>query len=163
MRRIYGVIAFMVFATAPVAAQVRVEVMAPPPPSVEVRIDAPPPPQVRVAAPTVRYVAPPPLIEVEPGVQVVENSEQEVFFVGGWYWPPGPDGWWYRTRDHRGGWVAVPPGHVPGALVRLPRGRYRHFRREERREEHAERKFEKAERKAERRDEKAERKGNKHH
>ena len=42
----------------------------------------------------------------EPGVQVVEDNDEEVFFVDGYYWHPGPDGVWFRTRTWRGGWVA---------------------------------------------------------
>ena len=145
------------------SAQVQVEVQVPPPPSVQVEVNVPPPPEVRVATPEIRYEAAPPLVEAEPGVQVVPNSQVEVFFVGGWYWHPGPGGWWYRTRDYRGGWMAVPPRHVPRVLVRIPRGRYRHFRREERkemrREEKAVRREERAMEKERRREERERRHG----
>jgi hypothetical protein len=94
---------------------------------------------VRVAAPVIRFGAPPPLVTVEPGVQVVRDADEEVFYVRGWYWHPGPDGWWYRTHDCHGGWVAVPPQAVPGRLVEMPRGRYRHWRGEERAREREER------------------------
>ena len=92
---------------------------------------APPPPRVDVPAPpTVRFEAPPPLADVEPGVQVVRDCDEEVFFSGGWYWHAGPDGVWYRTRSYRGGWVVAPRHVVPVAVMRLPRGQYRHFRGE---------------------------------
>jgi hypothetical protein len=150
-------------------AQVRVEVDAPPPPRVVVR--APPPPQVVVPPPpAIRFEAAPPLVTVQPGVEVVRDCDEEVFFSGGWYWHPGPRGVWYRTRSWHGGWVAAPRRAVPGAIVRLPRGHYRHFRgegegrrewREERHEAKAERHWEHREEKAERhwehREEKAER------
>jgi hypothetical protein len=115
-------------------------------------------------APVVRFEAPPPLVEVEPGVQVVRDCDDEVFFSGGWYWHAGPDGTWYRTRSYRGGWVVAPRRAVPVAIVRMPRGHYRHYRGEGwRAERHEEHRYEKAQRKAERREEKAERKWDKHH
>jgi hypothetical protein len=159
----------VIASAAPVFAQVRVEVTAPPPPRVVVSAPPPPrvvvappprvvvappppvvvaPPAVRVAAPTVRFEAPPPMVVVQPGVQVVQDCDDEVFFTSGWYWHRGPNGWWYRTHSYRGGWVAVPPRHVPGMLVRLPPGHYRHWRAEhEARKE--ERRWEKQERKEE--------------
>ncbi|HEY2748953.1 MAG TPA: hypothetical protein VGL86_30240 [Polyangia bacterium] len=122
---------------APALAQVHVEVSAPPPPRVEVV--APPPPSVEVAAPTFSFSAAPPLVTVAPGVQVVRDHDEEIFFSGGWYWHAGPSGVWYRTRSWRGGWVIAPRHGVPMAVMRLPRGQYRHFRgepwREQRREE----------------------------
>lgn len=72
----------------------------------------------------------PPLVVVEPGVQVVEDFDQEVFYVSGYYWVRR-DGHWYRTRDHRGTWVYVGPRYVPPALVRIPPGHYRRWRKEE--------------------------------
>jgi hypothetical protein len=112
--------------------------------------------------PAIRYEAPPPLVVVEPGVQVVENADEEVFFVDGYYWHPGPNGWWYRTRSFRGGWVAVPARSAPQRLVRLPPGQYRHWRAE-RRMDHEMRKEERREERAERHEEKNERKWEKHH
>ena len=164
--------------TAPALAQVHVEVVAPPPPRVEVV--APPPPRVEVAAPapTFSFSAAPPLVAVGPGVQVVRDSDEEIFFSGGWYWHAGPSGVWYRTRSWRGGWVAAPRHMVPMAVMRLPRGQYRHFRgepwREQRREEHAirheergirheERAIRHEERREERHEQKAERRWEGHH
>ena len=151
---------------APAFAQVHVEVVAPPPPHVVVT--APPPPRVVVAPPpVVRFEAPPPLAVVEPGVQVVRDCDDEVFFTGGYYWHAGRDGTWYRTRSYRGGWVMAPRHTVPVAIVRLPRGQYRHYRgeawRAQRHEDHEMRHEEKAWRHEERREEKAERKWEKHH
>jgi hypothetical protein len=83
--------------------------------------------QVQIAVPTIRFETVPVLVEVTPGVQVVEDYDQEVFFVDGWYWyRSGPT--WYRTRDHRGGWIVVHERGVPPALVRIPPGRYKHYR-----------------------------------
>jgi hypothetical protein len=83
--------------------------------------------QVQIAVPTIRFQTAPVLVEVSPGVQVVEDYDQEVFFVDDWYWyRSGPT--WYRTRDHRGGWVVVHDRSVPPTLVRIPPGRYKHYR-----------------------------------
>ena len=142
MRR--SIVVSMVCATlcgaAPAFAQVHVEVVAPAPPAPRVFVPAPPAPRVFVPAPpVVRFAAPPPLVMVAPGVRVVRDCDDEIFFSGGWYWHPGPDGMWYRTRSYRGGWVVAPRRVVPPAVARLPRGQYRHFRgeawRDQRREE----------------------------
>jgi hypothetical protein len=82
--------------------------------------------QVRVTVPTVRFEAAPPVVEVRPGVMVVPDHDQEVFYVYNRYWMRGPDGRWYRANDYRGGWVAVEARGVPATIVQLPPGRYRH-------------------------------------
>jgi hypothetical protein len=173
VRTLYYVCASLLCA-APAYAQVRVEVVAPPPPRVEVvappppRVVVAPPPRVVVAPPpAVRFEAPPPLVVVEPGVQVVRDCDEEVFFSRGFYWHAAPDGTWYRTRSYRGGWAVAPRAVVPVALVRMPRGHYRNYRGEGRREEHAERRWERQERREERRDDRheehAERRWERHH
>ena len=80
--------------------------------SVSVRIDLP--------------VVLPRLVVISPGVQVIPQVEEEVFFVDGVYWCRH-DGGWYRSRSHRGGWVLAPARAVPARLVEIPAGRYRHF------------------------------------
>ena len=98
---------------------------------------------VRIGFPT-----PPPLVVVRPGIQVVPDYDEEVFFTRGWYWLRR-DERWYRTRDHRGGWVAVPRSVVPVALVREPPGHYKHWRKEQvKAERKAWKDAEKADRKA---------------
>jgi hypothetical protein len=144
---------------APAFAQVSVEVSAPPPPRIVVA--APPPPSIEVAPPAVRFSAPPPMVEVSPGVRVVRDCDEEVFFHHGYYWHPGAHGAWFRTRSYRGGWVMAPRAAVPMALVRLPPGHYRHFhgggprmraeRRFERHEAHVEHRMERHQAHAERR------------
>jgi hypothetical protein len=103
--------------------------------------------QISIQLPTITFSAPPPLVVVEPGVQVVEDNDEEVFFVDSYYWVRrGPR--WYRTRDHRGGWVVVDGPGVPPSLVRMPQGQYRRYKhavKEERREERREEKHEKHE------------------
>jgi hypothetical protein len=84
--------------------------------------------QVRVNVPAVRFEVAPPMVEVQPGVLVVHDYDEEVFFVDGRYWMRASDGRWYRARDYRGGWVAAEPRAVPPTIVRLPPGQYKHYR-----------------------------------
>jgi hypothetical protein len=83
---------------------------------------------VQVSLPTVRFEVTPPLVEIQPGVMVVHDYGDEVFFTGGWYWVRWTDGRWYRARDHRGGWVVAAPAVVPPVLVGVPAGRYKHHK-----------------------------------
>ena len=94
--------------------------------------------------------AAPPLVVVQPGIQVVEDWNEEVFYTRGWYWARR-DGYWYRARTPRANFVYVEPRRVPVALVRIPPGHYKHWRKAEA----------KAERKAWKQHEKAERKARK--
>src|SRR3954469_20814060 len=81
--------------------------------------------------------AAPPLVVVQPGVQVVADQDEEVFYSNGWYWVQR-DGYWYRAHNPRSGFLFVERRHVPVAVVRLPPGHYRHWRREEARKERKE-------------------------
>jgi hypothetical protein len=72
----------------------------------------------------------PPLVVVQPGVQIVENYDEEVFFTNGWYWCRRPNGW-FRARSPRASFVFVQPRYVPASIVRIPPGQYRHWRRED--------------------------------
>ncbi len=93
--------------------------------------------QVQVTLPTIVFPAPPQLVVVSPGVEVVPDSDDEVFFVERYYWHHrGPN--WYRTSSHSGGWVLVEPRLVPRAIVSLPIGRYRRFKAEKHEERHEE-------------------------
>jgi hypothetical protein len=74
----------------------------------------------------------PPLVEVQPGVRVVQDYDEEIFFIGGYYWVER-DGNWYRARDHRGTWRYVRPGGLPAALVHHQPGQYRRWKHDERR------------------------------
>jgi hypothetical protein len=84
---------------------------------------------VQVPVPTVRFAVAPPLVLVTPGIQVVEDHDDEIFYVDGWYWMWWNDRW-YRSRDHLGGWVFVERRVVPAHLFALPRGKYKHFKRQ---------------------------------
>ena len=78
--------------------------------------------EVKISFP---WLAPPPLVVVEPGIQVVPDYPEEVFFVDSWYWVRR-DGRWYRARDYRAGWSYVTA--PPATLVRIPPGRYRNWK-----------------------------------
>ena len=96
----------------------------------------------------------PRLVVVAPGIQVVPQVREEVFFHEGWYWVRR-DAVWYRSRDHRGGWVLVPGPAVPTRFGALPPpGHYRNWK--------AEKAAAKAERKAAKRAEKYERRHDDH-
>ncbi len=72
----------------------------------------------------------PPLVVIQPGVQVVEGFQEEVFFDRGWYWCRRPDGWYRAHTPHeRFEWVEV--HRVPRALVRIPPGHYRNWHHDE--------------------------------
>ena len=120
MRILFGLLAVSLLCAAPARAQVAVDV------------------QVNMGLPAVL----PPMVVVQPGVQVVSGLDAEVFFVNGWYWARrGPN--WYRTRDHRRPWVLCEQRRVPVALVRMPPGQYRHSDHRRWQEEHRDWKAEK--------------------
>lgn len=82
---------------------------------------------VAVPAPMFEFQVGAPLVYVSPGVWVLPESEDEVFYNGGWYWAYHGDHW-YRSRGRTGGWVFIDNGRVPRPLMRMDRGRYRHWR-----------------------------------
>ena len=113
--------------------------------------------QVRVPVPTVRFDVAPTLVEVEPGLRVVPEYGEEVFYYDNVYWTRRSGRWW-RAGNYRGGWVEIGPRYVPGHLSRIPDGRYRRWNnKEERKEEHRERKEIRHEDRDDRRDERSER------
>ena len=69
----------------------------------------------------------PQLVVVTPGVQVVPDVDEEVFFVDGHYWVRHPHGW-YKSKSHKHGWVLVPAGRVPGRLAAFAPGQYRRYK-----------------------------------
>ena len=71
-------------------------------------------------------VSTPAMVEVSPGVMVIEDYDEPVFYSDGYYWLYS-DGVWLRSHYHTGGWVryhSVPRGIVS---IRSPRAyvRYR--------------------------------------
>jgi hypothetical protein len=69
----------------------------------------------------------PPLVEVQPGVRVVRDLDEEVFFVDGRYWVRR-DERWYSARSPRGRWAYVESRRAPDSLTRMPPGLFRHWR-----------------------------------
>jgi hypothetical protein len=78
---------------------------------------------IRIALPVVL----PGLVVVSPGVQVVPEVDEEVFFTDGYYWVRRDEAW-YRSRVHTGGWALVPVRTVPARLVKVPPGHYRRWK-----------------------------------
>jgi hypothetical protein len=99
----------------------------------------------------------PPMVVIQPGVQVIPEIDHEVFFVDGAYYARQGGGWYRAPSPHAGRWMAVPVRAVPVALVRLPPGHYKHWKPSKAEKEQA-----KAERKQAKGWEKASKKGSKH-
>jgi hypothetical protein len=85
---------------------------------------------INVALPQIHFEAPPPLVVVQPGVQVVENYDEDLYVADGYYWVRR-DGRWYRARDHRGGWAVVEERYVPVSVAHIPPGHYKHWKHKE--------------------------------
>jgi len=92
----------------------------------------------------------PPMVVIQPGVQVVTDLDHEVFFVDGAYYARHDDGWYRAANPHAGAWVGVAPHAVPVALVKIPPGKYKKWKpsKEEKEAEKAQKKEAKAEKKA---------------
>lgn len=80
---------------------------------------------------TVQYsgdvaVSTPDLVEVSPGVQVVADYDDSVFYSDGYYWRYDGGGW-YRSNNYAGGFVywSAPPAAI--ISINEPY-RYRHYR-----------------------------------
>jgi hypothetical protein len=68
----------------------------------------------------------PDLVTVSPGVQVIADYDEPIFFADGYYWWY-IDGLWYRSAIYTGGWVYV--ATPPIVIVRIHEPyRYRHYR-----------------------------------
>lgn len=72
------------------------------------------------------YVEPPSMVLIEPGVYVVADYDQPVFYNDGYYWLYR-DGLWLRSYTYSGGWVRV--HSVPYGVRRIHRPyAYRRYR-----------------------------------
>lgn len=67
----------------------------------------------------------PDLVVAAPGVRVIADYDEPIFFVDGFYWW-FYSGVWYRSATYTGGWVYVTT--PPRALVRINPVAYRHYR-----------------------------------
>jgi hypothetical protein len=71
-------------------------------------------------------VSTPDLVEVSPGVQVVADYDDSVFYSDGFYWRYD-DGGWYRSNNYAGGFVYW--NAPPSAIITInDPGHYRHYR-----------------------------------
>jgi hypothetical protein len=115
------------------------------------------------------------LVELHPGVWVIEDHDEPVFYADGYFWLYRDDGW-YRSSDHTRGWVRYRA--APEVIVRIEQPRryvryraeaghrvrrgpngpisVRDHRGQDRREEQQERREEKREEQQERKEEKRE-------
>ncbi len=66
----------------------------------------------------------PDLVTVSPGVQVIADWNEPIFFVDGIYWR-FYGGTWYRSGYYTGDWVYAAP---PPALIGIEPHRYAHYR-----------------------------------
>lgn len=72
------------------------------------------------------YAATPDLVTVQPGVQVVADYDEPVFFVDGFYWR-WYGGYWYRSYNYAYGWSYW--DRPPVAVLRIDRPyAYAHYR-----------------------------------
>lgn len=98
----------------------------------------------------------PKLVLIQPGIQVVEGFDDEVFFHNGWYWCRRDHGW-YRSRSPRAHFEWVELHRVPKALAKVPPGHYRRWHDGDRRHAgHDDRRLERHDREDDRRDRKEE-------
>jgi hypothetical protein len=67
----------------------------------------------------------PDLVYAEPGVQVVVDNDESVFYADNYYWR-NDGGRWYRSSQYNRGWVDASPPQVV-ARIQTPT-RYRHYR-----------------------------------
>jgi hypothetical protein len=71
-------------------------------------------------------VTTPDLVAVGPGVSVIADYEEPIFYSDGFYWR-NYDGYWYRSRSYVDGWAYVYA--PPYAISRIDRPYiYRHYR-----------------------------------
>lgn len=96
----------------------------------------------------------PDMAYVAPGVQVIADYDEPVFYTDGYYWRYTNDGRWYRSNTWTGGWVYAsapravlrierprtyvryrPDGYVSRRPARVLRDRYRADRRHDRRDD----------------------------
>src|SRR3954467_6949281 len=67
----------------------------------------------------------PDLVTVSPGVQVIADYDEPIFYSDGYYWR-NYGGGWYRSSYYTGGWVYARP---PAAVMRIDRAyAYAHSR-----------------------------------
>ncbi len=69
----------------------------------------------------------PDLVYVSPGVQVIADYDEPIFYSDNYYWR-NDGGTWYRSRSYNAGWVYASP---PAAVIHIDRPQaYVHYRPE---------------------------------
>jgi len=72
------------------------------------------------------YASTPDLVTVSPGVSVIADYDEPIFYANNYYWW-NVDGYWYRSSYYTGGWSYV--ASPPYAVVRVGNPySYRHYR-----------------------------------
>jgi hypothetical protein len=72
----------------------------------------------------------PELIAIRPGVQVIANLDEPIFYTGNYYWR-NQGGTWYRSTSHRRGWARIEVVPVEIRSIERPAA-YIHYRGEAR-------------------------------
>jgi hypothetical protein len=72
----------------------------------------------------------PELVVIRPGVQVIANYDEPIFYTGNYYWR-NQGGSWYRSTSHRSGWARVEVVPVEIRSIERPAA-YIHYRGETR-------------------------------
>lgn len=68
----------------------------------------------------------PAVVLVSPGIFVISDYPDEVFFVSGFYWTLY-GGYWYRCDGHKGNWIKAKKGKIPPGLVKMPPGKFKNW------------------------------------
>ena len=73
-------------------------------------------------------VSSPELIAVSPGVQVIADADEPIFYANNDYWLYR-DGYWFRSNDYRRGYVRVEFSYVPQQIRTIEQPQtYAHYR-----------------------------------
>ena len=72
------------------------------------------------------YASTPDLVAVGPGVSVIADYDEPIFYADGLYWW-NYNGYWYRSSYYTGGWVMVSSPPIVVARIGSPYY-YRHYR-----------------------------------
>jgi hypothetical protein len=81
---------------------------------------------LHVPVPEIVFPEPPRVVVATPGIYVVPDYPEEVFFVSGSYWVVR-DGHWFRSRGQHKKWTMVSNSRVPRGIMKIPRGKYKNW------------------------------------
>jgi len=77
------------------------------------------------------FSEPPPLVEIDGGVSVVEDASYPEYYSGGVYWSYR-DGVWYRANDYYAPWVIVDMSFVPVIVSHRDHHHFEHYHHQDR-------------------------------